>query len=54
MSILEETAISTLNALSATCWDRGLTGDYSFKMNMEKKQKVAQNEPPRQEKKRGL
>jgi uncharacterized protein (DUF4213/DUF364 family) len=28
-------AISTLNALSATCWARGLTGDYQMRMNMD-------------------
>jgi uncharacterized protein (DUF4213/DUF364 family) len=28
-------AISTLNALSATCWARGLTGDYHMRMNMD-------------------
>jgi len=28
-------SIATLNALSATCWEGGLTGDYSIKMNMD-------------------
>lgn len=28
-------AIATLNALSATCWNRGLTGNYTIKMSMD-------------------
>ena len=28
-------SIATLNALSATCWEGGLKGDYSLKMNMD-------------------
>jgi uncharacterized protein (DUF4213/DUF364 family) len=28
-------SIATLNALSATCWDRGLKGEYSMRMNMD-------------------
>jgi uncharacterized protein (DUF4213/DUF364 family) len=28
-------AIATLNALSATCWDRGLKGEYAIKMGMD-------------------
>jgi uncharacterized protein (DUF4213/DUF364 family) len=28
-------AIATLNALSATCWERGLTGDYRIQMNLD-------------------
>ncbi len=28
-------AIATLNALSATCWDRGLKGEYLIKMDMD-------------------
>lgn len=28
-------AIATLNALSATCWERGMSGNYSTKMNLD-------------------
>ncbi len=28
-------SIATLNALSAICWERGLKGDYSLRMNMD-------------------
>ncbi|MEW6265251.1 MAG: DUF364 domain-containing protein [Thermodesulfobacteriota bacterium] len=34
------TAIAVLNALSATCWDRGLTGGYSIKRNLDAQEAV--------------
>jgi uncharacterized protein (DUF4213/DUF364 family) len=33
-------AVATLNALSATCWDRGITGNYAIKMNMDAQEAV--------------
>jgi uncharacterized protein len=33
-------ALATLNALSATCWERGLMGDYTIKMKMDAQKAV--------------
>ena len=33
-------AIATLNAFSATCWNRGLTGNYEIKMNIDAQETV--------------
>ena len=36
-------AVATLNALSATCWDCGMTGNYAIKMNMDAQEAVIVN-----------
>ena len=37
-------AIATLNALSATCWTRGLKGHYEIQMNMDAQDAVRMSE----------
>ena len=44
--IMTATAIATLNALSATCWQRELQGNYTIQMNRDAQDAVRMPKSP--------